>query len=164
MSNGPDLTVKTWLPGDPGSVQWAVDNVTDTTGDGNIIVLVIAHPDGSLGGTSNQKVVVSATYRKPFGLFGCSVTLTGGGTGPAVWIKDSATSPNWRHINGRTPTSSSWTSTAATAPWACRPTASTATCATKTAENNGIGIKVTATTTPSTTAPPDKGGNTGDGV
>ena len=101
MSNGPDLTVNTWLAGDPGSVQWAVDNVTDTTGDGKLVVLVIAHQDGSLGGTANQKVVVSATYLKPFALFGCSVTLTGGGTGPAVWIKDSATSPGWGLINGR---------------------------------------------------------------
>ncbi len=98
MSNGPDLTVKTWLG---ESVQSAVDNVTDTTGDGKLVVLVIAHQDGSLGGTANQKVVVAKAYSLPFALFGCSVTLTGGGTGPAVWIKDSATSPGWGLINGR---------------------------------------------------------------
>ena len=101
MSNGPDLTVQTWLAGDPGSVQWAVDNVTDTTLDGKLVVLVVAHQDGSLGGTANQKVDVWKTYDKPFALFGCSVTLTGGGTGPALWIKDTATSPGWGLINGR---------------------------------------------------------------
>ena len=92
-NTGPDITVKTWLG---ESVQAAVDGATDVNGDHYIIIMVIAHADGSLGGSANQKVVVSKDYTSvlatnlPFGLFGCSVTLTGGGSDPAVWVKDTA--------------------------------------------------------------------------
>jgi parallel beta-helix repeat protein len=90
---GPDITVKTWLG---ESVQAAVDNATDLNGDHYVIIFVIAHADGSLGGTAVQKVVISKDYTAtaasnyPFGLIGCSVTMTGGGSDPAVWIKDTA--------------------------------------------------------------------------
>jgi hypothetical protein len=100
----PDITVTTYTyPDLSGSVQNAVDNASDVNGDGYIIIMVIANQDGSLGGSSNQKVVVSKNYgeTKPFGLFGCSVTLTGGGTGSAVKIADTANAKNWP-INGRT--------------------------------------------------------------
>jgi hypothetical protein len=97
---GPDITVKGWLG---ESVQDAVDNVTDVNNDGYLIVLVIAKSDGTLGGTINQKVAVDKNYgtAKSFGLFGCSVTMTGGGSDPSVWIKPSATSKD-RSVNGRT--------------------------------------------------------------
>ena len=99
-NSGPDTTVRTWLG---ESVQDAVDAASDTNFDGYIIVMVIAHADGSLGGTANQKVVVDKDYGndEPFALFGCSVTLTGGGTDPAVWVKSSANSENIT-VNGRT--------------------------------------------------------------
>ena len=64
---------------------------------------VSAHADGSLGGSANQKVAVSQAYDMPFALIGCSVTLTGGGTDPAVWIQASASSPQIT-INGRATT------------------------------------------------------------
>ena len=97
-NGGPDITVRAFAPFNE-SVQDAVNNVTDVNKDGYLIIMVIAHADGSLGGTSNQKVVVSKDYfndanpaigNKPFGLFGCSVTLTGGGADPAIWVKDTA--------------------------------------------------------------------------
>jgi hypothetical protein len=98
-NKGPDVTVRTWLG---ESVQSAVDAASDTNGDNYIIVMVIAHSDGSLGGTANQKVAVTRDdYAKPFALFGCSVTLTGGGADPSVWVKDTAASPN-KTINSRT--------------------------------------------------------------
>ncbi len=100
---GPDKTVHTFDPADV-SVQAAVDAAADTNGDGYIIIMVLAHADGSLGGTANQKVVVSKDYgAKPFALFGCSVTLTGGGAGPAIWVQDTATSGPIS-INGRSTT------------------------------------------------------------
>ena len=97
---GPDVTVHTNLN---ESVQTAVDNASDTNGDGYIIVMVIAHADGSLGGSANQKVVVWKDYgdQQPFALFGCSVTLTGGGADPAVWVQSTANSKNIV-VNGRT--------------------------------------------------------------
>jgi hypothetical protein len=97
-NSGPDVTVKTWLG---ESVQTAVDNAADTNGDKYIIVMVVAKPDFSLGGSANQKVEVTRNdYAKPFGLFGCSVTLTGGGTDPAVWVKSTAASPQIT-VNGK---------------------------------------------------------------
>jgi hypothetical protein len=108
--NEPDVTIvtETTTP----SIQDAVDNVTDTSGDGYLIVLVIAHADGSLGGTIPQKVAVTKNYdavgspteNKPFGLFGCSVTLTGGGADPSLWIKTTANSNNATNnfaVNGK---------------------------------------------------------------
>jgi parallel beta-helix repeat protein len=96
---GPDITVKAFAPSNE-SVQDAVDDVTDLNGDGYLIIMVIAHANGSLGGTVPQKVVVDKDYfndpnpdigNKPFGLFGCSVTMTGGGeTDPAIWIQTTA--------------------------------------------------------------------------
>ena len=100
----PDVTIQTETT--TPSIQDAVDNATDTNGDGYIIVLLIAHADGSLGGTIPQNVVVSKDYgAKPFGLFGCSVTLTGGGSGAALSITKDARSgpaaPNEYLVNGR---------------------------------------------------------------
>jgi hypothetical protein len=85
------------------SVQLAVNGATDTNNDGFIIVAVSGQPGGQLGGSAKQKVAVSANYgiAKPFALIGCSVTLTGGGTDPAVWIKSTASSKNIT-VNGRT--------------------------------------------------------------
>jgi hypothetical protein len=93
---GPDTTVRVYSPFNE-SVQAAVDNVSDTNGDGYLIVMVVAHADGSLGGSANQKVVVAKDYGtvKPFALFGCSVTLTGGGRGAAVSITPTANSKSW---------------------------------------------------------------------
>jgi hypothetical protein len=98
LYNAPDLVVKGWLN---ESVQDAVDNVTDVNNDGNLVVLVLGKSDGSLGGTINQKVNITKDYgAKSFALFGCSVTLTGGGQGAAVAIASTATSAN-KVINGR---------------------------------------------------------------
>jgi hypothetical protein len=101
-NTGPDITVQAWAPLNE-SVQAAVDGVTDVNNDGYLIVLVIAKSDGSLGGTVPQNVVVSKDYgAKPFGLFGCSVTMTGGGSGSAVKIADTAKSgpAGWK-VNGK---------------------------------------------------------------
>src|SRR5262249_3149188 len=76
-------------------------NATDTNGDNYILIGVIGTPDGKLGGNPNQSVVVRGkfngsgydAYAKPFGLFGCSVTMTGGGNGPAVSIAANGTGP-----------------------------------------------------------------------
>jgi hypothetical protein len=93
LNAGPDITVKTFAG---ESVQTAVDSATDVNGDHYVIIMVIAHADGSLGGSANQKVVVSKDYTAvpasnyPFGLIGCSVTLTGGGADPAVWVQTGA--------------------------------------------------------------------------
>jgi hypothetical protein len=91
---GPDITVKTWLN---QSIQSAVTNATDVNGDGYIIIMVIANSSGALGGSANQSVVISKDYTAtpatnlPFGLFGCSVTLTGqGANGAAVEIAATA--------------------------------------------------------------------------
>jgi hypothetical protein len=93
-NKGPDITVRTWLN---ESIQSAVDNATDLNNDGYIIVVVIANSSGALGGSANQSVVVSHNYGsdKPFGLFGCSVTLTGGGAGPAISVSPTATAKLW---------------------------------------------------------------------
>jgi len=93
-NKGPDVTVRTWLN---ESIQTAVDNATDVNNDGYIIVVVIANSSGALGGSTNQSVVVSHNYGsdKPFGLFGCSVTLTGGGSGPAISVANTATAKLW---------------------------------------------------------------------
>ena len=94
-NGGPDITVRAFAPFNE-SVQDAVDSATDTNGDHYVIIMVIAHADGSLGGTANQKVIVSKDYTAtaasnyPFGLFGCSVTLTGGGSGPAILVTTGA--------------------------------------------------------------------------
>ncbi len=100
---GPDFTVRTWQGDQVQDAVNAATNPANLNADPYIIIMVIAHSDGSLGGTANQKVLVSADYGtdKPFGLFGCSVTLTGGGTGSAVKIATSANAKDWP-INGRT--------------------------------------------------------------
>jgi hypothetical protein len=92
-------------------VQAAVDSATDLNGDNAVIVMVIAKADGSLGGTANQSVEVKGfwngasyvPYAKPFGLFGCSVTMTGGGAAAAVSVAAGASSPS-KTINSRTTT------------------------------------------------------------
>jgi hypothetical protein len=68
----PDVIVRTDLG---QSIQAAVDNATDTNGDGYIIVGVVNNGSGTLGGHVSQRVTVSQVYPKPFLLFGCSVTL-----------------------------------------------------------------------------------------
>jgi len=97
---GPDVVVRVDLG---QSVQDAVNNTGDANNDGYIIIGVSAHADGSLGGSANQKVAVWMNYgeTKPFALIGCSVTLTGGGSDPAVWVKSSANAKNIT-VNGRT--------------------------------------------------------------
>ena len=99
-NDGPDVVVRVDLN---ESVQDAVDNTGDANNDGYIIIGVSAHVDGSLGGSANQKVAVSMDYTEtlPFALIGCSVTLTGGGSDPAVWVKDTANAKNIT-VNGRT--------------------------------------------------------------
>jgi hypothetical protein len=95
---GPDY----WVFVNQGqSVQTAVDNAAladssttgDINGDGFLLIQVVAHDDASSGGSAAQAVQVSAAYTKPFGLLGCSVTLTGGGAGPAIWVKSTASAP-----------------------------------------------------------------------
>ena len=56
-------------------MQQAVDEAADVNSDGYIIVGVIAHDGGVLGGHVNQQVAVSRAYPLPFALIGCSVTL-----------------------------------------------------------------------------------------
>ena len=69
---GPDITVQAHLG---GSIQNAVDTVTDSNGDGYIIVLVLGKGGGLLGGHVNQSVEVNRNYSLPFGLLACSVTM-----------------------------------------------------------------------------------------
>lgn len=99
-NTGPDVVVRVDLF---ESVQDAVDNTGDANGDGYIIIGVSAHADGSLGGSANQKVAVWMDYgdELPFALIGCSVTLKGGGSDPAVWVKDTANAKDIT-VNGRT--------------------------------------------------------------
>jgi hypothetical protein len=90
----PDLIVRTDLG---QSIQAAVDGVTDTTGDGYLIVGVVNNGSGALGGhVYNQSVVVSQAYDKPFWLIGCSVTLhdpTPGDGNAVIQITGGASSP-----------------------------------------------------------------------
>ena len=99
-NKGPDVVVHVDLG---QSVQLAVNGATDSNNDGFIIVAVSGQPGSQLGGSAKQKVAVAANYgtAKPFALIGCSVTLTGGGTDPAVWIKSTASSRNIT-VNSRT--------------------------------------------------------------
>ena len=112
---GPDYVVRV-NHGD--KVQDAVNNAAlhrtattgDINGDGVIIILVLAHDDGTLGGSSAQKVVIDASYGSAntglrFGLIGCSVTLTGGGTGPAISIASTANARTTTIADGATPSS-----------------------------------------------------------
>jgi hypothetical protein len=90
----PDLIVRTDL-GQP--IQAAVNGVTDSNGDGYLIVGVVNNGTGALGGhVYNQSVVVSNAYDKPFWLIGCSVTLhdpTPGDGNAVIQIAASASSP-----------------------------------------------------------------------
>ena len=90
---GPDVIVRTDLN---QSLQQAVDAVTDTNGDGYLLVAVVGNGARRTGGNSSQAVVVSRSYEKPFGLFGCSVTLKDAApldALPPIWVRSSAASP-----------------------------------------------------------------------
>ncbi len=90
----PDIIVRTDLG---GLIQPAVDNVTDGTGDGYLIVGVVNNGTGALGGhVYNQSVVISKQYSLPFLLIGCSVTLhdpTPGDGNAVIQITSAASSP-----------------------------------------------------------------------
>ena len=154
LNAGPDITVQTWKG---ELVQDAVDSVTDVNLDGYLIIMVIAHADGSLGGTAAQKVVVSKDYTAtpatnfPFGLFGCSVTLTGGGTGPAVWVQDTAKGKQIL-VNGRATNIFVMDLHGGNSAIGVQATACIATCATSTAPTAASASRSSATTTPFTTA------------
>jgi hypothetical protein len=68
---GPDVVVDLRT----GSLQAAIDTVTDTNGDGYIIIGAVAQDGGAPGGSSQQRIEVSRAYNKPFALIGCGVLL-----------------------------------------------------------------------------------------
>ena len=70
----PDILVKAHLG---QSIQQAVDTVSDSNGDGYLIILVVARDNGLLGGVANESVTISRDYPLPFGLLACSVTMIG---------------------------------------------------------------------------------------
>ncbi len=57
------------------SVQSAIDSVGDSNDDGYLLILVLKDGTGALGGNRTESIEISQYYSKPFGLFGCSVTL-----------------------------------------------------------------------------------------
>ena len=73
-NSGPDILVKAHLG---QSIQQAVDIVSDSNGDGYLIILVVARDNGLLGGVANESVTISRDYPLPFGLLACSVTMIG---------------------------------------------------------------------------------------
>ena len=92
-NEGPDVIVETNPPAS-GSIQNAVDNVTDVNNDGYLIVFVRKDGTGDLGGNTAQDVVIDDAYAKTFALIGCSVELRDpDDTDPAIWIKSTAASP-----------------------------------------------------------------------
>ena len=112
-NTGPDYTVRVDLG---FKVQDAVDAAAladspttgDTNGDGYIIILVLAHPNGQYGGSSTESVLISQTYAKPFALIGCSVTLndaTPHDTSGTIKIESGASSTPIAIGEGATPTS-----------------------------------------------------------
>lgn len=71
-NNGPDVVIHV----NQGElIQPAIDSASDLNGDGYIILMVLAHDDGSLGGSTTQSVDIKLDYPNTFALFGCSVTL-----------------------------------------------------------------------------------------
>ncbi len=99
---GPDVIVD----GTTGSIQTALDTVTDTNGDGYTIVGVFASPGGitvpgvpvpfGATGEIKQEFVIDRFYDKPFALIGCGVTVRDPATCngvPAVRITEAAGSP-----------------------------------------------------------------------
>jgi SdrD B-like protein len=95
-NDGPDVIVETnqW-PALAGSVQNAVDTVTDVNGDGYLIVFVRKDGTGQLGGHTNQDVAINQNYAKTFALIGCSVTLHDpDDSDAAIHITSTANSPS----------------------------------------------------------------------
>jgi hypothetical protein len=78
------------------SIQAALDGATDVNGDGYILIGVIANASGAPGGHTTQRIVISRSYPKPFGLIGCSVTMHDPNPAagqPTAWITGAASSP-----------------------------------------------------------------------
>ncbi len=71
-NRGPDIVVRVDR-GEP--IQDAIERATDLNGDGFVIVAAVNSGIGSPYGTTAQRVVVDRVFPRPFGLFGCSLSL-----------------------------------------------------------------------------------------
>lgn len=70
-NRGPDVVVDTRR----GSIQGAIDNVTDVNEDGFLIIGVVAKDDGQPGGLAREYVEIKKVYDKPFALVACGVLI-----------------------------------------------------------------------------------------
>lgn len=92
---GPDKVIKVHAPFNE-LIQPFITGASDTNLDGYILLLVVAHDGGLLGGSTTQSVEISLPYEKPFALIACSVTLkdpTPGDGNPTGQIFTTAGSP-----------------------------------------------------------------------
>ncbi len=88
---GPDDIVRLDLG---ETVQDAVTGATDLNGDDYIIVLVVKDDTGTLGGQTDENVLIDEAYADRFALIGCSVTIRAEDPGlPAGHIATTASSP-----------------------------------------------------------------------
>ena len=92
-NKGPDVFVYLSDAAPANSIQNAIDTVTDTNGDGYLIIQVLKDHTGQLGGSTSQRFTISQNYSMPFALIGCSNTLNNPTPSlPTEWIQSSANS------------------------------------------------------------------------
>jgi hypothetical protein len=92
-NKGPDIIVR---PDHGDSIQNAIDTVTDVNNDKYLIIGVVDHDNGLLGGNVFERIAISLVYSLPFALIACSVTLHDPNPGdnlPTAHITSGAGSP-----------------------------------------------------------------------